>query len=470
MSSPASFDVIVLGGGSAGYAAARTAYAAGKTVAVIDGAEELGGLCILRGCMPTKTLLYAAEVLHLAKVASTWGLEVPRPGLDFRAVMARKATMIDDFAGYRQKQLTDGRFTLFRAKARFVDPHTVELADGTRLHGSHFVIATGSKVSTPPLPQLESAGYWTSDDALRLEALPKSLIVLGGGAVAVEFAQLFQRFGVAVTLVQRSEHLLKDFDTDAAVAVEATLRDEGMNVLCGTKLLDARKTASGKEVVIEHRGQTVVLAAEEILHCLGRSPNTQGLDLAAAGVGADDSGKIVTDAAMRTSARHIFAAGDCASPYEIVHLAVTQGEVAAHNIVHPDRPRTMDYRLLMSVVFTDPQVGTVGLTEKTAKERGVEFLSASYPFNDHGKSMIMEVRHGFVKLLADPKSGEIIGGAAVGPVGGELIHEIAVAMAARMTVAQFAAIPHYHPTLAEIWTYPAEELAEQIASTSNPVG
>lgn len=470
MSSPASFDVIVLGGGSAGYATAHTAHAAGKSVAVIDGAEELGGLCILRGCMPTKTLLYAAEVLHLAKVASTWGLEVPRPGLDFRAVMARKATMIDDFARYRQKQLTDGRFTLFRAKARFVDPHTVELADGTRLHGSHFVIATGSKVSTPPLPQLESAGYWTSDDALRLEALPKSLIVLGGGAVAVEFAQMFQRFGAAVTLVQRSEHLLKDFDTDAAVAVEATLRDEGMNVLCGTKLLDARKTASGKEVVIEHRGQTVVLAAEEILHCLGRSPNTQGLDLAAAGVGADDSGKLVTDAAMRTSARHIFAAGDCASPYEIVHLAVTQGEVAAHNIVHPDRPRTMDYRLLMSVVFTDPQVGTVGLTEKTAKERGVEFLSASYPFNDHGKSMIMEVRHGFVKLLADPKSGEILGGAAVGPVGGELIHEIAVAMAARMTVAQFAAIPHYHPTLAEIWTYPAEELAEQIAATSNPVG
>jgi pyruvate/2-oxoglutarate dehydrogenase complex dihydrolipoamide dehydrogenase (E3) component len=173
--------------------------------------------------------------------------------------------------------------------------------------------------------------------------------------------------------------------------------------------------------------------------------------------------RIITNKLMQTSMPHIYAAGDCAGPHEIVHIAVTQGELAAHNIANPNSPRPMDYRLLISVVFTDPQVAFVGLTEKEAKAHGVPYLTASYPFNDHGKSLIMEAKDGFVKLLADPKSGEILGGSCVGPVGGELIHEIVTAMAKRMTVHELAATPHYHPTLAEIWTYPAEELAGQIS-------
>ena len=165
---------------------------------------------------------------------------------------------------------------------------------------------------------------------------------------------------------------------------------------------------------------------------------------------------------MRTTARHIFAAGDCTGPHEIVHIAIQQGETATHNLLHPAEPRRMDYRLLTSVVFTDPAVAVVGLTEKAAAAQGVAFRAASYPFNDHGKSLIMEALDGFVKLLADPATGEIIGGACVGPQAGELIHEIVTAMHHRMTVHALATMPHYHPTLAEIWTYPAEELAEQI--------
>jgi pyruvate/2-oxoglutarate dehydrogenase complex dihydrolipoamide dehydrogenase (E3) component len=167
---------------------------------------------------------------------------------------------------------------------------------------------------------------------------------------------------------------------------------------------------------------------------------------------------------MQTNAPHIFAAGDCTGRHEIVHIAIQQGETAVHNITKPKSPRRMDYRLLISVVFTEPQVAFVGLTEKEAKARGIKFLAAGYPFNDHGKSLIMEAKDGFVKLLAHPQSGEILGGACVGPDGGELIHEIVAAMAKRMTVHELAAMPHYHPTLAEIWTYPAEELAEKISS------
>ncbi len=167
---------------------------------------------------------------------------------------------------------------------------------------------------------------------------------------------------------------------------------------------------------------------------------------------------------MQTSASHIYAAGDCTGPHEIVHIAIQQGEIAGHNIAHCAQARHIDYRLLTHVVFTDPQIGCVGLTEKEAAARGLPCLAASHPFNDHGKSLIMEAKDGFVKLLAEPKSGEILGGCCVGPMGGELIHEIIAAMAKRMRVQDLAAMPHYHPTLAEIWTYPAEELSGRIRS------
>jgi len=477
------YDVAILGGGSAGYAAARTAVAAGLKTTVIEGGEEVGGLCILRGCMPTKALLYAAEVIHLASHPEPWGIRAGKVGFNFKKVMARKNALIKDFADYRVQQLNAGKFKFIRANAKFLDAHTIQLGRAdllvgqdtrdtptsdvgagrvpTKITAAHFIITTGSNVAAPPLPALREVGFITSDEALALERLPKSLIVLGGGAVACEFAQFFARFGVKVTLVQRSEHILKEFDTDAAAEIEKVFRREGIKVFTGTKLLAAKRKGKLKAVSFEHDGKMVSVSAEEILFALGRVPNTVSLGLDQAGIAADN-GRIIANEFMQSSAPHIYAAGDCTGPHEIVHIAVQQGEIAAHNITNPNAPRRMDYRLLISVVFTEPQVAFVGLTEKEAKAHGIPFLAASYPFNDHGKSLIMEAKDGFVKLLAHPKSGEILGGACVGPVGGELLHEIVAAMAKRMTVHELAAVPHYHPTLAEIWTYPAEELAGQI--------
>ena len=466
------YDVAVLGGGSGGYAAARTTAGAGLKTVVIEGGEEVGGLCILGGCMPTKALLYAAEVMHLASHPEPWGIRAGKTGFDFKKVMARKNRLIKDFAGHRVMQLHAGIFEFIRSNAQFVDEHTVELSsplparrgEGCRkkITSKNFVIATGSNVTPPPLPALQETGYITSDDALALRRLPKSLIVLGGGAVACEFAQFFARFGVRVTLVQRSKHILKEFDADTAAEIEKVFRREGVRVFTGTKLVDAKRKGKLKTVSFEHEGKTVSVSAEEILFALGRVPKTASLGLEKAGVKTEGS-RIITNEFMQTSAPHIYAAGDCTGPHEIVHLAVQQGEIAGHNIVSRDSPRGMDYRLLISVVFTEPQVAFVGLTEKEARRHGIPFLVASYPFNDHGKSLIMEAKDGFVKLLANPKSGEILGGACVGPVGGELIHEIVTAMAGGMTVQELAEMPHYHPTLAEIWTYPAEELSGQIA-------
>ncbi len=458
------FDVAIIGGGSAGYAAARTLVQGGARVAVIDGAAELGGLCILRGCMPTKSLLHAAELRHGIESARAWGIHAGAVTIDPVALYARKSMFIEDFAGYRRGQLESGRFTLLRSRAQFVEPHVVALQDGRRVRAGSFIIATGSTSSPMPLPALEAMGCLTSDEAVTRPHIPKSLIVLGGGAVAVEFAQFYARLGTRTSLIQRGNHLLRDFDTDAAMELEKAFRREGIELHTGTRLIDARRDAEGCEVVFESDESPGIqqrCRAEEVLHALGRSAATRGLGLESIGVRLD-KGRIVTDASQRSSVAHIFAAGDCTGPHDIVHLAIQQGEVAAQTILKPATTRRMDYRVLLSVVFTDPQLAQAGLTEKAAARQGMDVVVASYPFADHGKSMILGAKEGFVKLIARRDTGEIVGGTCVGPQAGELIHEVAVAMAARMNVRQFALVPHYHPTLAEIWTYPAEELADAL--------
>jgi pyruvate/2-oxoglutarate dehydrogenase complex dihydrolipoamide dehydrogenase (E3) component len=470
------YDVAIIGGGSGGYAAARVAANAGLKTVVIEGGEEVGGLCILRGCMPTKALLYAAEVMHLANHTKPWGIHAENVSFNFKKVMARKDLLIKGFADYRHEQLRNGKFKFIRAMARFADPHKVELLapskgggegdeeDSIRaktLTAKYFIIATGSTIAPSPVVCVDASHCLNSDTALKLTRLPKSIIILGGGATACEFAQFFQRFGVKVTLIQRSGHVLHEFDSDATSELEKVFRREGMAVHTGTKLIGSRKVGSRKEVHFEHEGKMVRVSAEEIFYALGRIPNTDSLGLDEIGV-TTDCRRIVTNHFMQSNLPHIYAVGDCTGRHEIVHIAVQQGEVAGHNVAHPERMKEMDYRLLIEVIFTEPQIAAVGLTEKKAQKRNIPYLAASYPFNDHGKSLIMEAKDGFVKLLAVPATGEIIGGSCVGPQGGDLIHEIIAAMCKRMTVHELAAMPHYHPTLAEIWTYPAEELAEKI--------
>ena len=455
------YDVAIIGGGSAGYAAARTCAAGGKKTVVIEGGDQVGGLCILRGCMPTKALLYGAEVFHMVRHSQTFGVVGGVPEIHFPTLMARKDRLIKEFADFRVQQLNSGRFEFIRAQARFTDPHTLELSDRKKITAESFVVSTGSVVAPSPFESLDEVSYITSDEALKLDHLPKSLIVLGGGAVAVEFAQFFCRLGTRVTLIQRSPHILREEEPEAAAVVEKVFRQENMTVFTDTHIKGAWTEGNLKGISFLQNGQTIRVAAEEILYALGRAPNTKNLALEKAGVVLDYD-RFLTNSQMQSNVPHIFAAGDCTGMYEIVHIAIQQGEIAAHNILHPQNHRAIDYRLLISVLFTEPQVARVGLTEREAKLEKIPYLAASYPFGDHGKSMIMEALDGFVKLVANPETGEILGGTCVGPVGGELIHEIVAAMHKRMTVHELATMPHYHPTLAEIWTYPAEELADQI--------
>jgi pyruvate/2-oxoglutarate dehydrogenase complex dihydrolipoamide dehydrogenase (E3) component len=455
-------DVIVIGGGSAGYAAARTARDAGAEVAIVDQGP-LGGLCILRGCMPTKAILRSAEVAALLKRAKEFGLSPVSVRADLSAVVDRKDRLVREFADYRIQQLRDPRLTLYQSRAVFRSPHEITVGD-TVLSSGSFILATGSRPREIPIPGLAQAGYFTSDKILDLRTQPGSLIVLGGGAVALELGQFFARLGTRVTILQRGRTLLSEMDEDVGRALEAALIDEGIDVVTGAQLLRVTHDAIGKTVWVMKDGRERSYVGEEILQALGRRPNIEGLHLDLAEVTLD-GGRIMVDGAMRTSQAHIYAVGDVNDVTPIVHLAIQQGEIAAYNATHADQPgKTIDHRLDMEVVFTDPQVAVLGLNEARAKAEGILYLTASYPFADHGKALCLGATHGFVKLLCAPLIGELLGAQIVGPEAGELIHELIAVMYYHGTAADLLRMPHYHPTLAEIVTYPAESIVERLGA------
>ena len=393
--------------------------------------------------------------------ADEFGLSATDIQADLAAIIDRKNKLISEFADYRIGQLKNPRFTLIQDKATFISPHEIE-AGGKRLSAKSFIIATGSVIAQVAVPGLEETGYLTSDDVLELKEKPESMIILGAGPVAVELAQFYQRIGTQVTLIQRSPHILSSTDEDLARPVEARLREEGMILFTGTQLQEVSADGQNKTVRFMHEGKEKTVSAACILDALGRRPNVDGLNLEAAGVEMGDWG-IGVNCAMQTSQPHIFAVGDVNGRHEIVHIAIQQGEVAAWNATHRDQTlREVDERLNANVVFTDPPVASVGLTEKDCRKKKIDYLAASYPFDDHGKSLCLGETHGHVKLLCDPKSGEILGGHITGPEAGELIHQLIAIMYYKGTVNDLLTMPHYHPTLSEILTYPAEELTDKI--------
>jgi pyruvate/2-oxoglutarate dehydrogenase complex dihydrolipoamide dehydrogenase (E3) component len=461
------FDFVVIGGGSAGYAAARTAVLSGLKAVCIEGGKEVGGLCILRGCMPSKTLIESANRFLTLRRAGEFGLSAGHLAFDSGAIVRRKRGFVAEFARQRAEQLMDSRFEFLRGRAEFIDSHhlKVKLMSGgeEEIEGKTFLISTGSVINFVDLEGLEKTGFLDSDSALDSEHYPRSVVILGGGAIALEFAHFYNALGLDVTVLQRSNQVLKEADSDIAEALVAAFRKRGIRVICGTKLKRVERTASGKSVWHEQSGEERVVEAEEILYALGRKPAVSGLGLKPAGVEMDQQGRVVVNEKLQTSQPHIFAAGDVTGLYEIVHIAIQQGEIAAMNakrLLEGEVCATIDYRLKMFAMFPEPQVAAVGITEREAAARGLAVRVAKHFFDDHGKSIIRAEVDGFVKLIVDAKTGEIVGGAVVGPEASELIHEIAVAMHFRSTAAELASIPHYHPTLSEIWTYPAEELAK----------
>ena len=460
---PQRFDLIVVGAGSGGYAAARTARDLGADVALVDQGP-LGGLCILRGCMPSKTLIATGDLLHSIRTARELAIDVAAPALDFAALAARKRELVRGWADYRIAGIET--FPVFAGEASFESPTTLRVGDEV-LYAPRFVIATGSITAPAAVPGLVEAGFIDSDEALDLEAAPKSLVVLGGGYVGSELGQFFHRAGVATTMLIRSGHLLTGEDHDIGIGLTEYFREEGIRVETGARVERVSVRDDGMKVVhyVQH-GADQSVAAEQIFYALGRVPNIAGLQLERAGVTYHPMTGISIDDTLRTSNPAIFAVGDVTGEYPLVHVAIQQGEIAGRNAATGARER-VDYRISKThTVFTDPQVAVVGETERDLERAGIPFLKATYPFNDHGKAVALGKTKGFVKMLASPADGKILGAAILGPEASDLIQPLIVAMTFGATVEDYARIPHLHPTLVEILTYPAEELSERLQAVA----
>ena len=451
-------DFCVIGAGSAGYAAATIARSLGKSVVIVESTAPLAGLCILRGCMPSKTLLRTAEVAHLVAEAPQFGIEPGAAIANLPAIMARKRRIIKEFADYRIAGIDT--FPLLRGIVAFTGPDRLSVGHSV-VRAGKYLVATGSVINVPEIPGLAEAGFVTSDEVLELDALPSSMIVLGGGSIACELAQYLQRVGVRVTMLQRSLSLLSGEDPDVGFALQRALVDEGMEIRTGAALVGVSTADGRKRVHFENDGAVEVVEADEIFVALGRRANVDGLELAAAGIEFDRRG-IHVDKHLRTTNPDVYAAGDVIwESTQLVHVAVNEGQTAARNALS-DARLSIDYDLHGArAVFTDPQVAIAGLTERECKQRALPYSVARFPFDDLGKAIAVGATKGFVKMLAAP-DGSVLGVAIVGAEASDFIHESIALLYFKANVRDVMAMPHLHPTLAEILTYPAEELCEYL--------
>lgn len=446
-------DLCIIGSGSAGFSAATTAQKLGAEVVIVEKDPALAGQCILRGCMPAKAVFHASDVAHEARNAHDAGIEVPQIHIDARRILARERELVEEFAKDRRKELE--RFEVIPGEARFTSEQTIVVGD-EEITAAHFIVATGSHLSVPDLTGLGDCGYIIPETALRKTYKFRSLVVLGAGPVGCEFAQYFARLGVKVTLVQDAAHILRAEDEDVARAVCEGLGEEGIEIVTGVAFRGAANCAGGKRVTVDTSSGNQSFEADEILCTAERRPWTHGLQLERAGVRVD--GGIVVDEYLQSSNRHVFGAGDVIGRRMLVHAAVNHGEIAARNALKP-RTVAANFDVLDAhSIYTDPEVAVVGLSEREARRRGVTVRSASYDFAEHGRAMTEDALIGFVKMLAYD-DGTIAGITIVGKEASELAHEALTLLHFKATVRDVLNIPHLHPTLAEIITYPAAALS-----------
>ncbi|HET6370741.1 MAG TPA: dihydrolipoyl dehydrogenase, partial [Nitrospiria bacterium] len=438
---------MVIGGGSAGRYAAKAAARLGFKVGMVEHGP-FGGLCILKGCMPTKALLRSSEIIGILRKSHNVGIFPGRwAGVDFPYIIRRKDRLIGEMADDALRGvLRYKEITLLKGRASFLSPAEVRV-DGVVYRAPKFVIATGSTELIPDLEGLKETGYLVSDDLLEMKELPASMVIIGGGAEGVEFGQFLARLGVKMTLLQRSEQILSDEDSDISEAMADFLSRDGIRIKTGATLLRVGRRRGKKVVSYRIGSEHHEVVADEILLVTGRTGNVEGLDLFKAGVETYDLG-VRVDAHLRTSNPRIYAAGDVTGILQVVNLATYQGEIAGNNAVSRKKIKA-DYRVIPRALFTDPEFARVGLSEREARESRLAFRVGKYRFDDLGKAIVTDRTEGFIKIIADPKKGEILGTTIIGPEASIIIHQAAIAMHFRSTLSQYAKISHIHPSLAE---------------------
>jgi pyruvate/2-oxoglutarate dehydrogenase complex dihydrolipoamide dehydrogenase (E3) component len=439
------FDVFVIGGGGTGSEVAfRLGHESGLRVAMAER-DRLGGECNNYGCVPTKVMLRSAKIAALARDAERFGVHIPTVEIDFGAVMGRVRAVIDASSGEEAGPFEELGITVLKDDARLVGPHEIEMADGTRIVADRIVLATGTTSQTPPIPGLDSAAFWTNRQAIWAPtAVPASLAIIGAGAIGVEFAQLYARFGTRVTVVEVAPRILPNEDEAAAAALVPALEQEGIELRAGVTIRRASHDDKGWWV---ETGDGEIVRADELLVAAGRTPNLDGHDLAAAGVTLDDQGKPILGETLRTTSLDIWAAGDATGELLFTHVGSYEAGLVVDDIL--GRPRARDYRVVPRVTFCDPEVASVGLTESQAREAGYAVRTSVVPIAENERATIDGSGFGVVKLVADATDGQLLGGHIVADGAGAMIHEVVAMMAGHVAAPTIGDAIHAYPTLSE---------------------
>ena len=439
------FDLIVIGTGSGGGVASHIAVKAGKSVAIIEK-ETIGGECPNFGCVPTKALLQAAETYRIAQEADQFGIHTSNVAFSYGEIRNWKNEAVSNTGTEEGEQIyKEEGIKLIKGEAQFLTPWIVSVK-GVHYSAKQFLIATGTKNVTPPIPGLAETGYITYREAIDLPRPPKSLFVIGGGAIGCEFTELFSSFGTKVHIADIAPRLLALEDESAGELLGVLFEERGIGVHTNAKILRIAKQGGEKVVYFEVDGKKHQIAVEEILLSSGKAPNTD-LGLVNAGVEFDRGG-IKVNSFMQTTCKHIYAAGDVVGPFRFTHTASYQSRIAAHNMYHRKRKFRADYRAVPRCTFVDPEIAAVGATEQQLRESSVKYQVAAVPISIIGRSNTSNQDTGFVKVLTD-KRGIILGACVVCPRAGEVIHELALAVRMRMSARTLANTIHAFPTWSE---------------------
>lgn len=441
------FDAIVIGSGQGGNPMAYALADHGWTVALIEKAH-LGGTCVNTGCTPTKTMVASAQIAHYARNGSRWGVRVDNVRVDLPAIVSRKNSVVENFrAGHERNVEKRPNLHLYRGHARFIALRKLQIADDV-IEGERIFIDVGTRPDLPRLEGLETAGCLTNESLMELQEIPEHLIVLGGGYIGLEFGQMFHRFGSRVTVIHRGSQLLAREDPDVAEALQKALEAEGVEFCMNSNAIKVEKQQRRITVTIATGGRTKAITGTHLLAATGRRPNTDDLGLDKAGVALDTQGYVKVNARLETAAPGIWALGDVKGGPAFTHISYNDYQIAYANIID-GKNLSIENRYLPYSLFTDPQLGRVGMTEKEARATGRKLKIGTFPMARVSRAIERDETVGFMKIIVDAETDRILGASILGVEGGELVQILGAMILANAPYRVLKGAVYIHPTLAE---------------------
>lgn len=445
----AQYDIVVIGAGPGGYVSAIHAAQLGMKAAVVEK-DNPGGVCLNWGCIPSKNLIHQAEMFHAMKEMEAVGVRVDRSGLDYRKVQQNSRKVVKTLTGGIAALLKRNKVELIQGTAQITGRGEVTVDGEQKLTANNILVATGSRAMNIPGFGFDEQVVLSSSGILEMTALPKSLVILGAGAIGCEFAYVMNRFGVEVTLVEMADHLLPTEDFETCALLEKCFKRDGIEILTGTRAKALEKTAAGATVTVENADGEQALHADKVLVVFGREPNTAGLGLEEMGVKLEERGYVEIGDYYQTHSPGIYAIGDITRTPALAHVASAEGEIAVEHMAgHAPARKAVDPDLVPSAIYCEPQVAGFGLREDFARAEGIEVKKATFAYPGAGKTIAVGKPDGLVKVLCDPKTDELLGAHIVGHNATELIHELLLVKSAELLPEDVSGMIHAHPTISE---------------------